>query len=115
MIVGIFSDVHGNFEALKATVADGEKNCVDRWICLGDLFVKGPQPQKTADYIESMIERESITLVKGNTDESIVHGLPDKFTQEKRAELSPYVEFARSNLSKSCISWLKELKGSFNI
>ena len=25
MIVGIFSDVHGNFEALKATVADGEK------------------------------------------------------------------------------------------
>ena len=115
MIVGIFSDVHGNFEALKATVADGEKNCVDRWICLGDLFVKGPQPQKTADYIESMIERESITLVKGNTDESIVHGLPDKFTQEERAELSPYVEFARSNLSKSCISWLKELKGSFNI
>ncbi len=39
MKIAIISDIHGNLEALKATLKDIEKRNVDRIICLGDTLV----------------------------------------------------------------------------
>ncbi len=40
MKIAIISDIHGNLEALKATIKDIEKKQVDQIICLGDTIAK---------------------------------------------------------------------------
>ena len=44
MIYGVFSDVHANYEALKAVLAFFRKNKASHFICCGDLVGYGPQP-----------------------------------------------------------------------
>lgn len=41
MRIAIISDIHGNLEALKATLENIEKRNVDKIICLGDIIAKG--------------------------------------------------------------------------
>ena len=45
MKIAIISVVHGNLEALKATISDIEKRNVDKIICLGDTIAKGVHPK----------------------------------------------------------------------
>ena len=44
----VFSDVHGNLEALEAILADIAARGVTRTICLGDLVGYGPSPNEVA-------------------------------------------------------------------
>ena len=46
MKIAIISDIHGNLEALKATLTDIEKRKVDKIICLGDIIAKGVHPKE---------------------------------------------------------------------
>ena len=52
MKIAIISDIHGNLEALKATLKDIEKRNVDRIICLGDTIAKGIHPKECLDLIK---------------------------------------------------------------
>jgi len=113
LVIGVFSDIHGNLEALKATIYDGKKNGVANWICLGDLFFKGPQPLETAKYIESMIEKDTVTFIKGNTDEFITQSLSNNLVCNSNPELAPYLDFIQSKLPKQFVIWLDNLKNSF--
>ena len=74
MRYGILSDIHGNLDALEAVLAGLARECVDSYICLGDIVGYGPEPaaclqriKKTADYI-----------VAGNHD----HAVADKLSIE---------------------------------
>ena len=46
MKIAIISDIHGNLEALKATLKDINKKQVDKIICLGDTIAKGIHPHE---------------------------------------------------------------------
>ena len=46
MKVALISDVHGNYEALKAVLADIDESGVSRVVCLGDCIGYGPEPEK---------------------------------------------------------------------
>lgn len=58
----VISDIHGNFEALKAL----PDNCDELWV-LGDLVNYGPQPCEVIQFV-----RERATLVvRGNHDDAV--------------------------------------------
>ena len=51
MKIAIISDIHGNLEALTATLEDIEKRNVNEIICLGDIIAKGIHPKECLDLI----------------------------------------------------------------
>ena len=52
MKIAIISDIHGNLEALKATINVIEKKLVDQIICLGDTIAKGIHPHECIKLIK---------------------------------------------------------------
>ena len=67
MRFAVFSDIHGNIEALTKVLCDIEKRDVDGVYCLGDLVGYGPRPNET---INTMRE-SGITTIMGNYDEGV--------------------------------------------
>ena len=64
MRIAIISDIHGNLEALKATLQDIEKRNVDKIICLGDTIAKGIHPKQCLELVKKKCE----IVIQGNTD-----------------------------------------------
>ena len=64
MRIAVISDIHGNFEALKATLKDIEKRNVDEIICLGDIIAKGVHPKECID----LIKKKCKIVIQGNCD-----------------------------------------------
>jgi predicted phosphodiesterase len=60
MKLALFSDVHGNYDALKAVLADIEKAGVSRTICLGDCIGYGPEPEQV---LAEVIRRRIDTII----------------------------------------------------
>ncbi len=65
MKIAIISDIHGNLEALNATLKDIEKRNVDKIICLGDIIAKGVHPKECIKLIKEKCE----VILQGNCDE----------------------------------------------
>ena len=76
MKIAIISDVHGNLEALKATLKDIQKRNIDKIYCLGDTLAKGVHPKECIKLIKENCE----IVLQGNTDEyfSKEHNLEEK-------------------------------------
>ena len=64
MKIAIISDIHGNLEALKATLKNIEKRKVDKIICLGDIIAKGVHPKECISLIRTNCE----IVLQGNCD-----------------------------------------------
>jgi diadenosine tetraphosphatase ApaH/serine/threonine PP2A family protein phosphatase len=71
--IGIFSDIHGNFQALKTVLRFlKEEEDVDRYFCCGDIVGYGGNPNECVDLIRSM----DCPTVAGNHDHAAL-GLTD--------------------------------------
>lgn len=60
--IAIFSDIHGNLQALDSILKDIEYKNIDEVICLGDVIGIGPNPKECLDRIIN----SRIRMVKGN-------------------------------------------------
>ena len=69
MKFAVLSDIHGNLFALRTVLEDIKKHNVDRILCLGDLAMAGPEPNKTIDFVRT----QDWTVIQGNTDEMIAN------------------------------------------
>ena len=49
--IAIFSDIHGNLEALDAILKDVKKNKISNIYCLGDIIGIGPNPKECLNLI----------------------------------------------------------------
>mgnify|MGYP002585707430 FL=1 len=85
MKIAIISDIHGNLEALKATLKDIEKRNVDRIICLGDTIAKGIHPKECLDLIKEKCE----IVLQGNCDAhfSMEHEHIDKMSEQEQKRI----------------------------
>ena len=72
MRIGFISDIHGNFTALEAVLADIKKQQIDQLICLGDTVSLGPQPQEV---LYALREWNAITIM-GNHDQATLEPCP---------------------------------------
>ncbi len=81
--IAIFSDVHGNKEALEAILTSIEKVDFDEVICLGDVIGLGPNPKECLD----LIRENHIKLVLGNHERYYLNGTHNEkqMTIEERA------------------------------
>ena len=51
MRIAIFSDIHGNREALTSIIEDINNQNINEIICLGDTIGIGPNPKECMDII----------------------------------------------------------------
>lgn len=63
MRLAILSDMHSNLVAFEAVVADLKPLSPDAVVCLGDIVMKGPQPQECIDLLRSL---DPVAIVRGN-------------------------------------------------
>ncbi len=102
MRLGIFSDVHANYEALSAVLEAYGAESIDRYYCLGDTVGYGGSPNQCCDLIRELCK----TTILGNHDAAV----------SGRMDYSYYYEAARnaldvhvSMLSAENMAWLKGL------
>ncbi len=103
MKIQIISDVHSNYEALRA-VAGAEKH-VDQIWCLGDLVDYGPQPSEVVEWV-----RQHATLcVQGNHDFALAFNEDCRCGKRFRELSQASREVNRALLSSEQIAWLQQL------
>jgi predicted phosphodiesterase len=71
MKLGVISDIHGNYLAFEAVLADLRVTRPDRLICLGDAIQGGPQPREVA----RALRRLGCPVVMGNADDWLLTGM----------------------------------------
>jgi len=64
MRIAFLSDIHGNFTALQAVLADMKSQSVDQIVCLGDVVTLGPQPVEVLNALRTL----KCVYIKGNHD-----------------------------------------------
>ncbi|AEC51116.1 hypothetical protein PNA2_0199 [Pyrococcus sp. NA2] len=72
MPIALISDIHSNYEALKAVwreIKDAEKI-----VCLGDLVGYGASPNEVVEFIRKKMEKKEILCIRGNHDNAIAFG-----------------------------------------
>lgn len=85
MRIAIISDIHGNLEALKATLADIQKRHVDKIICLGDTIAKGIHPQECI----KLVRENCDVVLRGNCDRhfSMEHNSLDAYPEAEKERI----------------------------
>lgn len=68
--IAVFSDVHGNLEALEAILSNMEKQEFDEVVCLGDVIGIGPNPRECL----ALILNYNIKMVLGNHERYYLNG-----------------------------------------
>jgi len=64
MKIGLISDIHGNYEALRVVLAELDKLCVDQVLCLGDVVGYYPQINECCEELRA----RGIQTLMGNHD-----------------------------------------------
>ncbi|MFB6158678.1 MAG: metallophosphoesterase [Candidatus Nanohalobium sp.] len=102
MKIGIFSDVHSNYEALKAVIRDLERKEIDRFICAGDLIGYYTRPNE----VISTIQDKKVISVVGNHDAKLLE-MESLFSMTPQARKS--LEWNRNRISHNNLNYLKSL------
>lgn len=110
MRIAFISDIHGNYTALQAVLADIKKQGFDQLICLGDAVSLGPQPKEV---IQALREMNSINI-KGNHDDAILN--PDKVAEYEITEhLIPDLYWCRERLHPDELDFIRSFKTTHEI
>ncbi|RJO65603.1 MAG: metallophosphoesterase [Candidatus Omnitrophota bacterium] len=103
MKYGIFSDVHGNLEALEAVIAAYQGESIDRYLCVGDVVGYGADPCKCIEKIKSLIP---VTVVAGNHDWASIDLFSVAYFNPQAAKA---IEWTRRELDTAAEVFLRSL------
>jgi predicted phosphodiesterase len=70
MQIAVISDIHGNYIALEAVLADLAHHPADSMVCLGDAIQGGPQPAE----VVARLRQLACPVVMGNADAWLLTG-----------------------------------------
>lgn len=98
----LFSDIHGNLDALDSIIADARSHGVTNFACLGDLVGYGPDPGGCIARVQEI----GCACVKGNHDDDASNDR-DLWNLSEMAQES--LLWTRERLSASQMQWLREL------
>ncbi len=103
MRFAIFSDLHGNLEAIEAVLRDAQEKECTQFACLGDLVGYNANPHECVELIRQL----DCPVVKGNHDEqaSLGHSSRDFNDLAERA-----IHWTRAHLTEVDKEWLSELR-----
>ena len=74
MRIAFISDIHGNYDALKAVLKDIKKLKIDKVYCLGDIVNYYYEPHKCIN----ILIRKKIKSIKGNHENILFKTLKNK-------------------------------------
>ena len=105
MRIAVLSDVHSNYAALSAVVADAESRSPDWWIFLGDYITDCPYPHRTVEFLRNFSESHPCVFIRGNREDYII---------SQRTSPQPWVYGSKSgallytfeNVTDSDLDWL---------
>lgn len=104
--IAIFSDVHGNYTALKAVYEDMQKqNITESWF-MGDLYAPGSGTQDLWDLMQKI---SPAVYLRGNWDDLLVKGVEGKIELEKPSKvyMAKLTQYIGSKLDPKVISTIK--------
>ena len=64
----VFTDIHGNLEALEALLNFISRKKIDHYLYLGDLVGYGASPNETIDRVR---ELKPLSIIRGNHDKAV--------------------------------------------
>lgn len=80
MLIALFTDIHGNREALEACLAHAGRRAIDRYVFLGDYVGYGAEPGFVIDTVQGFVARGAVALL-GNHDSAAI-GVPERMNDE---------------------------------
>lgn len=102
MRLGIFSDVHANYEALSAVLEAYKHEQLDCYYCLGDTVGYGGSPTECSDIVKGLAR----TTILGNHDAAVAGRMDYSYYYEAaRNALDTHVKL----LSAENLEWLRGL------
>jgi len=105
MRIAFISDIHGNFTAFQAVLADIHSQSIDQVVCLGDAITLGPQPLEVLNALREL----KCLHVKGNHDEAILN--PESASQYEITEhLIADLYWCRDQLSPDDLKFIDSFK-----
>lgn len=102
MRFAIFSDIHGNLEALEAMLADANENRCTNLVCLGDVVGYNANPHECVERVRGM----DCPIVKGNHDEQ---ASLSKSSRDFNELAEHAISWTRDHLTDEDKEWLREL------
>ena len=103
MKYGIFSDIHGNLEALRQVMDSMKRYGVERRVCLGDIVGYGPFPNECV----AMVAEQSDVVILGNHDSVAVGRESSEEWNNYNAQRA--IEWTRNVLKPFTIDFLSKL------
>lgn len=102
MRIAIVADIHGNFRALQAVLADIDEQNIEGIISLGDNIGYGPEPNEVIDQLRA----RGVLSVMGNHELALFnpacYNRLNPITQQS-------IDITRELLSPANATWVKEL------
>lgn len=102
MLIGVFSDIHSNLEALTAVFDFFKANRVDLLLCCGDIVGYGPDPQACIEQLRSA----RIKVVAGNHDWGVTGRISIDHFNHLAARA---IQWTKTQLSETEITYLRGL------
>lgn len=102
MRIAFLADIHANFPALEAVIADAKARGVTHVVCLGDIVGYGPQPVETLE----CVRRVASATVMGNHDAAACGLLDPNLFNNFARETAARAALALNQDEKN---WLKDL------
>ena len=83
--IAIFSDIHGNYNALSKILKDIKKRGIEDIICLGDTICNGPNSKECLN----LIIDNNVNMVLGNYELYVIKGdsIDDELEDSKRQNI----------------------------
>lgn len=114
MRVALVSDMHGNAVALRAALADIERQDVDLIVSLGDVAQGGPQPVECIELLREL----GCPCVYGNSDHFLVTldlGAEPVEDEERRERLLHTAHWSREQLGDVGIEFLRSFRPTVEV
>ncbi|HEY1769296.1 MAG TPA: metallophosphoesterase family protein [Chthoniobacterales bacterium] len=103
MRFAVFSDIHGNLEALEAVLADARAQRCTHFVCLGDVVGYNANPSECVQRVQDL----ECPVVKGNHDEQAsIATSTEGFNELAETAIS----WTRAHLSMEEKNWLADLR-----
>ena len=110
MLLGVFGDIHGNFEALTSIYDRLIGLGCQRIVCLGDIVGYGASPGECIDFLKE----KNISCVKGNHDFFTLDH-EEKNDWEMKDYSRDAIIWTQGQLTEEQFNWLEDLPFSTKI
>ena len=113
MKYAVISDIHGNMQALDAVLEHIKSQNVNKILCLGDLAMAGPEPNK----VIKKVKNQNWQIIQGNTDNMIANYSDILFNKLKQNApiMANALKYDVSDIKQENIDFLKNLPVNFEL